>query len=275
MKIAIDISAVVYGTGVSVYTKNLVENILKIDKKNDYLLFGGSLRKKREIHNFLTSLRGNSVHNKVFSIPPTFADFLWNKLHILPIENIIGNIDVFHSSDWTQPPSGAFKVTTIHDLVPLKLPQLSDPKLVSTHKARLKWVKKEADRIIVPSQSTLEDCRELGFRKEILRVIPEATSLNFLSIKNAEILNLKRKYRISGKYILSVGVNPRKNTDRIIQAFEKIKAETGYKLVIIGHKYVDFHFERGVIFTGHISQEDLAVFYSGAEALVYPSFRLG
>src|SRR4030066_2420136 len=99
MKIAIDISPVVYGTGVSVYTQNLVENLLKIDEENNYLLFGGSFRKKREIHNFLISLRGNTVQNKVFSIPPTLADFLWNKLHLLSIERLIGKIDVFHSSD--------------------------------------------------------------------------------------------------------------------------------------------------------------------------------
>jgi hypothetical protein len=33
MRIAIDISQIVYGTGVSVYTKNLVENLLRIDKE--------------------------------------------------------------------------------------------------------------------------------------------------------------------------------------------------------------------------------------------------
>lgn len=38
MKIAIDISQIVYGTGVSVYTKSLVENLLKIDEDNEYLL---------------------------------------------------------------------------------------------------------------------------------------------------------------------------------------------------------------------------------------------
>ena len=46
MKIGIDITQVIYGTGVSVYTKNLVKELLKLDTKNQYLLFGGSLRQK-------------------------------------------------------------------------------------------------------------------------------------------------------------------------------------------------------------------------------------
>ena len=53
MQIAIDISPIVYGTGVSVYTKNLVKNLLKVDKENNYLLLGMSLRRKKEIRDFL------------------------------------------------------------------------------------------------------------------------------------------------------------------------------------------------------------------------------
>jgi len=78
MKIGIDISQIVYGTGVSVYTQNLIENLRKIDKKNDYLLFGGSLRQKKKLQKFGA---------KVFSFPPTLADFVWYLLHSMPVEN--------------------------------------------------------------------------------------------------------------------------------------------------------------------------------------------
>jgi len=46
MKIGLDISQIVYGTGVSVYTKNLMEALLKIDKENEYVLFFSSLRQR-------------------------------------------------------------------------------------------------------------------------------------------------------------------------------------------------------------------------------------
>ena len=66
MKIAIDISQIVYGTGVSSYTKNLVENLLKIDTEDEYLLFAGALRRKNDILNIFPKA-------KVFPIPPALA----------------------------------------------------------------------------------------------------------------------------------------------------------------------------------------------------------
>jgi glycosyltransferase involved in cell wall biosynthesis len=75
--------------------------------------------------------------------------------------------------------------------------------------------------------------------------------------------------------LLSVGLTARKNTERIIEAYEKINVETKLKLVILGHPYMDFHPPRGVLTVGHIPLGELADFYSGAEALVYPSLYEG
>ena len=265
MRICIDISSVVFGTGVSTYTKNLVGNILGLDNNNEYILFGGSLRRKEEFKAFLKDLKKGNWQSKILPIPPLMTDILWNKMHILPIEKLVGDISVFHS----------FKVTTVHDLVPIKFPKISHPKIVSTHKMRLKWVKKEVDRIIVPSQTTSYDLMKLGVSEDKIRIIPEAVDKIFKPAKKTIIERIKRIYRISGKYILAVGVNPRKNTQRIIDAFEKIKADTGLKLVIIGHQYMDFGFKRGVLFTGYVNQENLSALYSGSQGLVYPSFYEG
>jgi len=46
MKIGIDISQIAYeGTGVANFLSNLVSNLLKFDKKNEYILFYSSLRR--------------------------------------------------------------------------------------------------------------------------------------------------------------------------------------------------------------------------------------
>ncbi len=274
MKIAIDISQTVYGTGVSTYTKNLVENLLKVDKKNEYILFGGTLRRRKELKSILGSFKGN-FQSRIFSIPPTASHFIWNRLHILPVEKFIGKIDILHSSDWSQPPSNAFKVTTVHDLVPIKYPKLSHPKIVSNQNSRFNHIINEVDRIIVPSKATAEDAEKLGISTEKLRVIPEAVDPIFKPSKKSEIEAVKRKYRISGKYVLSVGVNSRKNTERIIEAFEKINGEINIKLVIVGRPLSKVHEPRGVYFLGHVPGEVLPSLYSGAEALVYPSLYEG
>ena len=69
MKIGIDISQIVYeGTGVARYTKNLVENLLKIDKKNTYVLFGASLRKRKLLNCYIAKLlkRFENVSGRIY-----------------------------------------------------------------------------------------------------------------------------------------------------------------------------------------------------------------
>ena len=173
MKIGIDISQVAYeGTGVGKYIKQLVEHLLKIDQENEYILLFSSLRRQLD-DSFINEFTSSRVKIRRFRIPPTLLDFLWNKLHICPIEWLIGKVDVFFSSDWTQPLTlKAKKITTIHDLSVFKFPEEHHPKIVAVQKRRLKWVKKECDLIICDSLATKQDAMEiLGIEEEKLRII--------------------------------------------------------------------------------------------------------
>lgn len=274
MKITIDISQVIYQTGVSTYTVNLVENLLKIDKKNEYLLFGGSLRRKEDFKAITKNLKGD-FSEKYMAFPPTLANILWNRFHIIKAERFVGKTDVFHSSDWSEPPTDAFKVTTIHDLTPLKFPKLTRPEIVSAHKAKMKWVIKEVDRIIVPSISTKNDLVALGGDKERISVVPEAVDLEFKRSPKNEIEETAKKLGIKKPYLLSIGVGPRKNTKGTIEAFKTINKDNRLQLVIVGFDHYGFGEGAGVTFTGHVKKSDLIDLYSGAEMLVYPSFYEG
>jgi glycosyltransferase involved in cell wall biosynthesis len=274
MKICLDISQVVYGTGVSTYTSNLVENLLLIDKENEYVLFGGSARRKADLEKFTGSLKGN-FSKKLLYFPPTLADLLWNRVHFLKIDRLVGKIDVFHSSDWTQPPTGAFKVTTIHDLSPIRYPKLTHPKIVSTFNSMLKWVKKETDRIIVPSEATREDLVLLKFSRGKIRVIPEAVDPYFKkTVKKKENTSLKEKIKAK-KYILSVGVSPRKNTKRVIESFKLANLPQDYELLLVGENNFNFEGGKKIKFLGHVSKKELKLLYNHAELLLYPSLYEG
>ena len=274
MKIAIDISQIVYGTGVSVYTEELVRNLLKLDSQNEYLFFAGTLRQRSYLKKFISTLSGR-FSSKVVILPPTLADIIWNRLHILPIEKLIGNVDVFHSSDWTQPPCSSFKVTTVHDLAPLRFPKLTPARIYNAHKERLELAKKEVDRVIVPSEATKSELIEYGFSPEKIRVIPEAPGSIYFRRVEEEVEKIKTKYRIRNKYILSVGVGQRKNTERLIKAFELARAGKDLKLVLIGRPQDKIGDDRNVFFLGHVPTSDKPALYSGAEALVYPSLYEG
>ena len=124
MKIGIDVSQLAYkNLGVSNYLQNLVEALIKEDKKNEYVLFFSSLRKKFPGSSLQFLGNNPRVQIKTFKIPPTILDFLWNRLHMVPIENFIGDVDVFITSDWTEPPAKhAKKVTILYDLIIYKYP---------------------------------------------------------------------------------------------------------------------------------------------------------
>lgn len=175
MKIGIDISQLAFqNTGVANYLGSLIKHLIEEDKNNHYVLFYSSLRKSlksspgAQISNF--KLEGENVEIKQFRIPPTILDLIWNRLHIFPIEYFTGDIDIFISSDWTQPPTRkAKKATILYDLVVYKYPNETDSKIVSTHKRRLAWVKKECDAVFCISKATKKDAEEiLGIDKEKL-----------------------------------------------------------------------------------------------------------
>lgn len=179
MKIGIDISQMAYeGTGVGEMVGNLVNALLKIDKKNEYVFFFSSLRRNlKSPHNARASwgkqISNPNIQIKTFLIPPMLLDILWNRLHILPIEWLIGEVDVFISSDWTQPPTAkAKKATILYDLIVYKYPQETDAKIVATQKRKLAWVKKECDIVLCISEATKKDAMEiLGISEKRLKVI--------------------------------------------------------------------------------------------------------
>ncbi len=187
MKIGIDVSQLAFAnTGVSNYLQNLLENLLSIDNKNEYVLFFSSLRKKLPLSKLQFLQNNPKITIKTFKMPPTMLDLLWNKLHILPIENFIGDVDIFISSDWTEPPTKrARKATILYDLIVYKYPKEShnqtsfnpfkfiiSPNIVAAQKRKLKWVKKESSKILCISHATKKDAIEiLGIDEKRLEVI--------------------------------------------------------------------------------------------------------
>jgi glycosyltransferase involved in cell wall biosynthesis len=170
MKIAIDISQLAYkNTGVANYLENLVQTLAQADNKNEYILFFSSLRQS-----FPQSLKlPERIKIKTFKLPPTLLDILWNRLHILPIEAFIGPVDVFVTSDWTEPPvKQAKKATILYDLIVYKYPKETARKIVAVQKRKLRWVKEESDMVLCISEATKKDAQEvLGIPQSKLAVI--------------------------------------------------------------------------------------------------------
>jgi len=266
MKLGIDISQTVFPGGVSFYTKNLVHSLIEIDKANSYKLFFSSLRQK-------LPEEFNKYEVSKFSIPPSLLNLLWNKLHFLPIDSFLKNIDVFHASDWTQPPTKKVAcVTTIHDLSFLDDPKSTHPKILEAQTARLKWVKKEADQIIAVSLSTKEEIiRLLKISDKKINVVYEALNPDVEAYINTDQIKQNPKLMgINKPYIFAYGSpSPRKNIDSLLNAFKMFNSSNDYQLVVAGnysHKPIN-----NVIFTGYLDRKTMLDLFSQSSAFAYPS----
>lgn len=289
MIIGIDISSIPYGTGVSNYTLNLVKNLLKIDRHNQYKLFFSSLR--RHLPEEIKKLPYPNLKIYHFKIPPSFLNFTWNYLHILPVEFFIGKCDIFHASDWTQPPSLSAKtVTTVHDLVPLLYPQWSEPNVVTTHRRKMYWVANRSSLIICVSQNTQDDLLRLfpNIKKEKTTVIYEAAEKKYHQFRHLsprlrlkKIRLLKSHYDLNS-YLLAQGTRePRKNLDRLIDAFLIFKSKypkSNLQLAIAG-KYGwgrDIKQQHPDIkILGFVDEKDMVALHAAAFCLIYPSLYEG
>ena len=316
MKIGIDISQVVYGTGVASYTSNLIENLAKIDKKNQYVLFGTSLRNLSKLNDLKERLKDyQNFQFKIFPIPPTILEILWNRLHVIPVEKFIGEIDIFHSSDWTQPPvksKSTKKITTVHDMVVYLFPSSVHPRILTNQMRRLGHVKKEVEAIIADSQTTKEDIiKFMEINRQKITVIPLAASSIFKPQDDSKINEVTAKYKIKKPYILSVATQePRKNIQKLLDVFGKIVSERPQFHLVLAGKYgwgrslpahsslsgsterspsnvlrahssesktgrQGFHSPENVTWTGYVPQEDLPALYAGSRVFVYPSLYEG
>jgi glycosyltransferase involved in cell wall biosynthesis len=291
MIIGIDVSSTAYGTGVSNYTLNLVRNLLKNDKENTYKLFYSSFRLPLPSEIFQLSKHKNvQIYN--FRLPLTLLAFLWNRLHILPIELFIGKCDIFHTSDWTQPPAFKAKtITTVHDLTPFLNPQWLHPKIVSTHHQKMYWAAKKCHYFICVSENTRND-----FIKIFPKVNPQICSVVYEAAedKYGEFLKLSpdiKKHKLSAiekqyglkRFILSQGTRePRKNLTNLISAFNLYRKnfpKSKVELAITG-KYGwgkdVLHLKNSYIkILGYIPEKDMVALHASALFLAYPSLYEG
>lgn len=249
MKVGFDISQTAHSGGVGIYSQNLAEQLSKIPDL-EMVFFYSSLRK---------SYKGELKNVKKFHLPPSLFEMLFNRWRNINIEHFLGSLDIFHSSDWIQPPSKAKKVTTFHDVIPIKYPQWSHPKIVGVHKRRLKIVEREIDMVIAVSESTKKDLLEVTeIPEEKITVIYEGPSGNFSPSSQDKILQFKKKYKLPQKYFLAIGgIGERRNLDRIKQA------SADYNLVIAGQTLP------------WLEIDELELLYGGAQALVYCSLYEG
>jgi len=279
MIIGIDISMLVYqGSGVANYTYNFVKALLRYAPEHEYRLFYSSFRKPKDFY-YLKEFKklGAKVHSYPF--PPRLLNLIWNKWQVLPVEWLIGKVDVYHSSDFLRPPllTGTQGITTIHDLTWRIFPEFHTPEIVSGHERKLERTIKNQDLIITDSQNTKNDLLKYYpiIKQENITVISPGIGERFKII-----MSIKKK-----NILLYVGaIEPRKNLDTCIKIFAELlkdKKYQSYTFLIVGRagwkneeifKLIkDLKLENKIKFVGYVADKDLPSFYNKAKLTLYLS----
>lgn len=274
MKIGIDISQAVYkGTGVGRFVEGLIKAICTYDESNEWIFFFSSLRLnlKKELEQLIQQ-KGFKLLK--FRFPNSLLSSLWNDLHVLNIDSFTGNLDLFITSDWVEPPSKSKKATVIHDLSVFRFPETVDKKILETQKKRLRWVEKESSIIFTDSEST---------RKDVLKFFPNIKSSVFTIYPGVDVNSSKKsvdifnRLKIKKDFMLTVGkLEPRKNLKRLLEAFEKAKT-SNIDLVIVGEygwgeKITP---NKNVKVLGYVDEETLSSLYKSCLFFIYPSLWEG
>src|SRR3954468_11415238 len=119
-------------------------------------------------------LDGVPVERRFRTVPPSAHTWrtLWTKLGHPSVEALAGDLDVFHFSEWMQPPQRrGVRTTTVHDLVPERFPEWVAPLTRRMHRRRDRHAARECDVIFCNAEYTAADVHErLGVPRERLRV---------------------------------------------------------------------------------------------------------
>lgn len=273
MKIGIDVTPLIYGRGVSLYTSNLLKSLAQAFDGDEIVAFGSSFRSMGRLK---TQIPDN-VKTSLKRYPPSLLNFAFNRLS-LPIETFTGSIDVFHAWDWYIPPTRKARiVATVHDLALFKFPETAHEKIKFQHEKALNALITLEANVIAVSQTTKHDLIELfDYPEEKIHVVYEALpEENRYEPDKFEITQTLQKYSIQKPFFLCVGVNePRKNFHSIVQAWKQYRDD--YALVIAGAKgWEDLDADDGLITTGHVSSIELSCLYQSANVLLYPSLYEG
>ncbi|RJQ27327.1 glycosyltransferase family 1 protein, partial [Candidatus Parcubacteria bacterium] len=284
MKIVID--ARFWGeSGIGRYIRNLVGELGKIDKNNEYVL----LLLKKDL-NIKLPLNFKKIE----------ADFRWYSFKeqlLLPKILKKNKPDLVHFPHFNVPIfyNGKY-VVTIHDLIhqhfqsrdtTIRNPLIFKIKKFGYEKSFARAVRKSV-KIFTPSEfvkKQLIDQWKVDGKKIIVTYEAVETSLVNASklVGSRDFYKLGRKFNIKKPYLFYVGnAQPHKNLTRLIEVFQEIEqVVSGYQLVLAGPSHVFWErIKQGmktdsIIFPGFVTEKELAILYKNATAFIMPSLEEG
>jgi alpha-1,3-rhamnosyl/mannosyltransferase len=278
MRVVIDATPLlVRSAGVKNYLYHWIEHLRQAAGAGDEIATFPAMREFRAL------THEASVVGRVRTWGGLGALALGNHLRVPVLDWAASGADVFHASVLVRRPPRRVRLTaTVHDLTAFLMPELH-PRANLVAERSFAEVARRADRLIAVSECTRRDAvRVLGIAEEKITTIHSGIADGFFDPPAERVEEVRRRYGLQRPFVLFVGtIEPRKNVDVLLDAFEALPASTReqYQLVFAGP--LGWASERTVArlravrYLGYIPERDLAPLTAAAQAFVYPSLYEG
>ncbi|MFS0821580.1 glycosyltransferase family 4 protein [Bacillus sp. 1P02SD] len=283
MKIMIDGTSLARQiTGIENYTKNLIVNLIELNKNTSNEL---TVLFRREIPDYLKQKTGYKP-----LVCPFESQLLCEQIWI-PYVKSKYKPDIIHFPAF--PPGLLVKnnvIFTIHDATMWKYKETISLKNKLYMKPLSTKGIKVSSKLITISESSKENLLDVfpGIENKLFNC-GNSISDDYRVITDSSILkSVKEKYKLPNRFFLTVGsLEPRKNLLFLINTYLKFKKEhaSDFKLVITGRSawgseeikkiISDNKAEEDIILTGYVSDNDLIILYNIATYFVFPSIYEG
>lgn len=280
MRIGVMLRAYDERGGVGVYTQNIIEELLRIDQHNEYVLF---YQLERNLGRFA---RHANVVERLLWAPETST---WDQLAV-PLACWRNAVDVLFHPKFTAPllaPSAV--VMTVHGA------DFFFPEQARFYRRSTVWYLRafmplylwKCSAVISVSQLSTDDYyRAFRLPPGKVKTVYFGPARHFRRVTDpAELDRVRSKYALPNRFILTLTKRwggGRKNFGNLLQGYARYHERTTAPItLVVGGKDCDqFREEYGippsgygvdVVFPGWLDQEDLPAIYSMADLYLYPS----
>jgi len=282
--------------GVSLYIANLLMALSRVDERNRYVVLADAFRVRIRAKVFESLLKVCGSNFEIYvaavpgSLPRRFFDAYWFGYYL---PRFVGRerADVLFAPDFLLPRrAAAGKVATIHDLVPLLFPELSDSRLWYSFRRRMNEAVASGAMFMADSRATADDMRRLlGVSEDRVKVVHLAPDEAFVALdRTAARKVVGEKFGVADPFLLSVGtMDTRKNLRGLLRAFALARRRENipHILVLVGRRGREssrvarlaglLGVGDAVRVLGYVGTSELVELYNAAEAMLYPSFYEG
>jgi glycosyltransferase involved in cell wall biosynthesis len=271
-------------TGIGNYIQGLVELLPRVAPQHDYFLYSN-----RNLERHLLDGMSERIDGTFGWCPGSF--WLLGRGARLARQD---EVDVYWATNAILParmPAGVLKIVTVYDLVWLRYPETMTRyvRLVQSMCARKAIA--DADYVVVISRSTQDELiQTLGVPREKTKLVYPGVADRYKSQNQAKAAEyISRKYSVPQRYLATVGiVHPRKNQQFLVGVLRILKnnGQLDCPLLIAGPMgwknsplFREIQAagltENDIRFLGYIPDEDMPLFYAGAQVFLFPTLYEG